>query len=175
MRAIYGRNMSPHGPGLHWQDGLARFAIDGSLANTLLPVERPSAKNLPSNCQEAPMTEIEHRDSNTGPTEEFVRLVKQALESLYDLPALDRHPLARDVAVTSRPGETACQLLRSELMAGIEALNPGPNTPFRAPWSYVPTAPPALHRRDDYPGGSTPSWGYRNARRIATSATPTRA
>ena len=67
------------------------------------------------------------------PPEEFAKSVKGALESLYDLPALQRHPLAQGRAEAARPGESAGQRLRSELMSAIEALNPGPTTPFRAP------------------------------------------
>ena len=67
------------------------------------------------------------------PSEEFARSVKGALESLYDLPTLQRHPLAQGHAETARPGESAGQHLRSEMMSAIEALNPGPTTPFRAP------------------------------------------
>jgi CheY-like chemotaxis protein len=67
------------------------------------------------------------------PPEEFARSVKGALESLYDLPALQRHPLTQGSAEAARPGESAGQRLRSEMMSAIEALNPGPATPFRSP------------------------------------------
>lgn len=67
------------------------------------------------------------------PPEDFTRSVKEALESLYDLPALQRHPLAQGRAEVGQPGESAGQRLRSELMSAIEALNPGPATPFRSP------------------------------------------
>lgn len=67
------------------------------------------------------------------PPEEFARSVKGALESLYDLPTLQRHPLAQGGTEAARPGESAGQRLRSELMGAIETLNPGPATPFLAP------------------------------------------
>ncbi len=67
------------------------------------------------------------------PPNDHARLVKQALENLYDLPALDRHPFARQDAPSSRSIESAGQRLRSRLMAAIETLNPGPTIPFRAP------------------------------------------
>lgn len=79
------------------------------------------------------MTTVETQNLNAGPSEDFMRSVKQALENLYNLPALERHPLALDAVPARRPGISPGQGLRSELIAGIEALNPGPNTPFRAP------------------------------------------
>ena len=64
----------------------------------------------------------------------FVEQVKQALEHLYDFPYLQNHPLAAEGGPTAdRPGETAGQRLRRELIAAIETLNPGPGVPFRAP------------------------------------------
>ena len=69
-----------------------------------------------------------------GPPEGFVKQVKGALEHLYDFPYLQRHPLAQESgAETERPGETAGQRLRRDLIAAIGALNPGPGVPFRAP------------------------------------------
>ncbi len=64
----------------------------------------------------------------------FTDQIKQALERLYDFPSLQRHPLAQEIGVVpDRPGETAGQRLRRELIAAIETLNPGPEAPFRAP------------------------------------------
>jgi len=68
-----------------------------------------------------------------APPDEFARLVKQALDSLYDLPALERHTFARQDASSRRSTESAGQRLRSNLMAAVESLNPGRSVPFRAP------------------------------------------
>ncbi|MCD6289441.1 MAG: response regulator [Anaerolineae bacterium] len=66
--------------------------------------------------------------------ETFVDQVKQALEHLYDFSFLQHHPLAQGIArVATRVGEIPGQLLRRELISAIEALNPGPDVPFRAP------------------------------------------
>jgi CheY-like chemotaxis protein len=62
--------------------------------------------------------------------EEFLEQVKQALEHLYDFPYLQQHPLAVETAESS--GE-AGKRLRRELIAAIEALNPGSGVSFRAP------------------------------------------
>jgi len=52
----------------------------------------------------------------------FIEQVKQALEDLYDFPALQRHPLAQGL---SKDGEPAAHQLRREIIAAIESLNPG--------------------------------------------------
>ena len=52
----------------------------------------------------------------------FIEQVKQALEDLYDFPALQRHPLAQGL---SKEGEPAAHQLRREIIAAIESLNPG--------------------------------------------------
>jgi CheY-like chemotaxis protein len=68
----------------------------------------------------------------TGPSKDFVAHVKEALDHLYDVSYLQRHSLH----VQIRGGtsvEIAGQCLRRELAAAIEALNPGPGVPFRAP------------------------------------------
>ena len=66
--------------------------------------------------------------------EEFIEQVKDALEHLYDLPHLQRHPLAQKyVSTIDTKIKFAGQGLRRELVAAIEALNPGQNVPFRAP------------------------------------------
>jgi CheY-like chemotaxis protein len=67
------------------------------------------------------------------PPEAFIRTVKAALENLYDLPALQRSPLAESLPPIDRPGESSGQRLRVELLAAIDSLNPGPGTHFRAP------------------------------------------
>ncbi len=62
----------------------------------------------------------------------------KALEALYDFPRLQAHPLAQGAVLTQRPsGETPGQWLRRELIAAIEALNPGPGIPFRTPQARV--------------------------------------
>lgn len=54
--------------------------------------------------------------------DDFIEQVKQALENLYDFPALQRHPLA---AHHEGDGEPAGHRLRRELISAIETLNPG--------------------------------------------------
>lgn len=68
-----------------------------------------------------------------APPDDYLRLVKQALENLYDLPALERHPFARQNVPAGRSTESAGQHLRARLLAAVESLNPGPTIPFRAP------------------------------------------
>ncbi|MEQ8673668.1 MAG: response regulator [Aggregatilineales bacterium] len=62
--------------------------------------------------------------------EQFLDQVKQALENLYDLPYLQRHPLAESLPAIA--GELPGQRLRSELKAAIETLNPGKNVAVRS-------------------------------------------
>lgn len=74
------------------------------------------------------MTDIT-RDETALP-EVFLDQVKQVLEHLYDFPFLNRHPLARDAAepIPSRnvaATEPLGHILRRELIAAIETLNPG--------------------------------------------------
>lgn len=72
------------------------------------------------------------------PTEDFVKQVKDALEHLYDFPALQRHPLSHQVERTGKAtGEGSGQELRRMLISAIEALNPGPQVPFRSPHARV--------------------------------------
>jgi len=67
------------------------------------------------------------------PTQEFKELVKDALAHLYDFPYLQAHPLSQQSpAAPGNAGQTTGQRLRSELMAAIEQLSPGPGVPFRA-------------------------------------------
>jgi CheY-like chemotaxis protein len=64
----------------------------------------------------------------------FVEQVKDALEHLYGLPYLQRHPLAQEGRLAAgRSKEIAGQHLRRQLAAAIEALNPGAGVPFSAP------------------------------------------
>lgn len=80
------------------------------------------------------LTDPQRRNGQAGPPESFVKQVKDALEHLYDFPYLQRHPLAHGrESNPEHPRETAGQQVRRELMDAIEALNPGPSVPFRAP------------------------------------------
>lgn len=76
--------------------------------------------------------------SNALP-QEFVEQVKLALEHLYDLPFLQRHPftIERDEPPGSVVTESPAQRLRSELLLAIEALSPGPGVTFGAPHARV--------------------------------------
>jgi CheY-like chemotaxis protein/transposase len=75
------------------------------------------------------------RDMQTQATPEtFIEQVKQALEHLYDFPYLQRQPLVQELGFSEgKPGETASQYLRRELVMAIEALSPGGGVAFRAP------------------------------------------
>jgi CheY-like chemotaxis protein len=66
------------------------------------------------------------------PPEEFIDLVKDALEHLYDVPALQQHRLLDNLGPATA-AETPAQYLRRELMDALETLNPGANVPFRSP------------------------------------------
>lgn len=66
---------------------------------------------------------------NTMRPDDFQEQIKTALENLYDFPALHRHPLALDLKKSDEP---AGHLLRRELIAAIESLNPGANTAVRS-------------------------------------------
>lgn len=61
--------------------------------------------------------------------EEFLDDIKTALENLYDFPALQRHPLAQSAPTGEEP---AGHRLRRELIAAIEALNPGGGVAVRS-------------------------------------------
>lgn len=63
------------------------------------------------------------QDTANGPDEGFVEQVKDALEKLYDYPALHRHPLAQRFA--QERNEPPGHPLRRDLIAAIESLNPG--------------------------------------------------
>jgi CheY-like chemotaxis protein len=80
------------------------------------------------------MSDNPHTPEVEGTPATFTDQIKQALEHLYDFPYLQRHPLAQEIGLApDRPGETAGQRLRRELITAIETLNPGPGVPFRAP------------------------------------------
>lgn len=80
------------------------------------------------------MMESPREQGAEGPPETFIKQVKDALEHLYDLPYLQHHLLARAGELsTESSAEIAGQHLRRDLVAAIEALNPGEQVPFRAP------------------------------------------
>jgi CheY-like chemotaxis protein len=64
----------------------------------------------------------------------FTQQVRDALAHLYDYAYMQTHPLA-NLLVGDEPGseQTRGQELRRILLEAIEALNPGPNVPFRSP------------------------------------------
>jgi CheY-like chemotaxis protein len=88
-----------------------------------------------------------HADDNVrpaeAPPESFVRQVRDVLEHLHDLGYLQKNPLTYgDVsdagsAETGTPAPAAIQRLRGEVVAAIEALNPGRHSAFRAPHARV--------------------------------------
>ena len=74
------------------------------------------------------------RPEDAAPPASFIEQVKQALERLYDFPYLQRLPLAQAGASSSdHAGQTPGQRLQHELIAAIEALNPGRDVAFRSP------------------------------------------
>jgi CheY-like chemotaxis protein len=79
------------------------------------------------------MMTVDYQTDSEPLPETFARSVKEALEGIYDLPALQRNPLAQIRGEAGRPGESGGQRLRAELMGAIETLNPGPTPPFRSP------------------------------------------
>jgi len=69
---------------------------------------------------------------------EFLEQVKQALEKLYDFPALQRCPLAKRLQSELRQSrEAAGQQLRRQLIEAIEQLSPGSGVSFRLPHARV--------------------------------------
>jgi len=79
-------------------------------------------------------TDHEQAHEQGGPPEEFARQVRDALKYLYDLPHLQRHPIAQMSApAAERPGKSLGQRLRQDIIAAIESLSPGPSVPFHAP------------------------------------------
>jgi CheY-like chemotaxis protein len=72
--------------------------------------------------------------NDTAPPAPFIEQVKQALEHLYDFPYLQRLPLAQAaVSSAEHASHTPSQRLQHDLIAAIEALNPGRDVPFRSP------------------------------------------
>ena len=64
----------------------------------------------------------------------FTQQVKDALAHLYDYAYLQTHPLASLLVSDELASQqTRGQELRKILLQAIEALNPGPNVPFRSP------------------------------------------
>jgi CheY-like chemotaxis protein len=73
------------------------------------------------------------------PPETFVKQVKDALQHIYDLGYLQRHPLAQELC-TETSTEMVGQRLRRALVSAIDALNPGQDIPFRAPEARLHSA-----------------------------------
>ncbi len=81
------------------------------------------------------MTDEEHPlQRTTDLPEDFVEQVKQVLSHLYDFSYLQQHPLAQRLsAAQAGNGGTSGQRLRREIIAAIEALNPGSDVAFHSP------------------------------------------
>jgi CheY-like chemotaxis protein len=75
------------------------------------------------------------------PPAEFNQQVKDALEHLYDFRYLQSHPLGPGdhTMMPGDGGEMAGQHLKSELIAAVEELSPGPGVPFRSPHARLYT------------------------------------
>ncbi len=72
------------------------------------------------------------------PPEPFVTQVKEALEYLHDLGALQSNPLVLNEALVGNASTgVAVQRLRAALVNAIETLNPGKSTPFGAPHARI--------------------------------------
>jgi CheY-like chemotaxis protein len=72
------------------------------------------------------------------PPEAFVKQVKEALENLYDFPYLLRHPLAQEGDPTTEHSiEAGARRLRRDLIAAIEALNPGADVSSQTPQARI--------------------------------------
>jgi CheY-like chemotaxis protein len=70
----------------------------------------------------------------TTPPIEFTEQVKQALEHLYDFSALQKLPLAQQLApVKSRANETLGHHLRRELITAIESISPDARSSVQSP------------------------------------------
>ena len=75
--------------------------------------------------------------TNETPPEIWIDQVKDALEHLYDLAHLQHHPLLQEISAGRTSTNTIAQRLRTRLVDAIEALNPGKDTPFRAPHARI--------------------------------------
>ena len=74
----------------------------------------------------------------TTPPTEFIEQVKQALEHLYDFSALQKLPLAQDLApAKSRANETPAHHLRRELITAIESISPDARSSVQSPDSRL--------------------------------------
>ncbi|MBE2222949.1 MAG: response regulator [Anaerolineae bacterium] len=70
----------------------------------------------------------------TTPPTEFTEQVKQALEHLYDFSALQKLPLAQQLApANSRANETPGHHLRRELITAIESISPDARSSVQSP------------------------------------------
>ncbi len=64
---------------------------------------------------------------------DFVRLVQDALEHLYDYPYLQSHPLIERLQLDNEiPARERMRLLRTILLQTVEELNPGPGVAYRS-------------------------------------------
>lgn len=76
--------------------------------------------------------------SANGVPAEFLEQVKQALDNLYDFPALQRSPLAKRLQAEFRQSrEAAGQQLRRQLIEVIEQLSPGSGVSVRLPHARI--------------------------------------
>lgn len=78
-------------------------------------------------------TDENGQQESTDSAQGLIEQIKDALEHLYDLSYLERHPLAERWSGTDLSPEMAGQRLRRELLTAIELLSPGPGIPFCAP------------------------------------------
>lgn len=65
-------------------------------------------------------------------TDAFIEDVKDALASIYDVPALQQHPLAQSLPDDGTARESSAHRLRRELIEAIESLNPGNSVSVRS-------------------------------------------
>ena len=83
-------------------------------------------------------TDVEPVQEQDNPPATLVEQVKDALENLYDLNYLERHPLAQEgESAVEVPAENGGQRLRLELIGAIESLSPGPSVSFHSPQARV--------------------------------------
>lgn len=84
------------------------------------------------------MTDQRHTQKKGNPPEAFVKQVKEVLENLYDFPYLQRYSLAQeDGPTTEHSIEAGARRLRRDLIAAIEALNPGPDVSAHTPQARI--------------------------------------
>lgn len=80
------------------------------------------------------MTENNSPPTVQIPPEDFIDLVKQVLEHLYDFSYLQQHPLAGEIGQDSNTESAPpAQALRREVLRAIDTLNPGGAISFHSP------------------------------------------